>query len=204
MSLFKTVLIVEDDVDIANTLKVLIETKGYICGVAHSAVEAVAKLHIVKDTERPCLILTDLTMPENGHKLIDYLSNLDVFAVIPVVVVSGNGGFKGMKHIRKFIAKPFNIDNILNIVDQFCGQPESSLCEAIKKIDAEEEKEKEKIRKYGRDERAEGKAEGKAEEKAEEKAAEKKEEAVDEAVYKVKVKPEDVIRPGESEPDKKK
>jgi CheY-like chemotaxis protein len=56
----RTVLIVEDDTDIRNTLEVIFQDEGYNTRVAHDGQEA---LHLIPQLPEPAVILLDLMMP---------------------------------------------------------------------------------------------------------------------------------------------
>jgi len=119
---FKTILVVEDDPGIQFVLRTAINEAGYVCFVASSKQEAVDKLSVLEKVEKPCLILTDLTMPGDGYELIRFLNGSNALAVIPVVVVSGNRPDDRTK-LYKYIPKPFKMDNILKVIEEHCGEP---------------------------------------------------------------------------------
>ncbi len=81
------VLIVEDDPDARETLRLLLEIKGCRADTAANGREALAKLKRCR--ARPRLILLDLRMPiMGGRELCAALLEDDRLAGVPVVVVS--------------------------------------------------------------------------------------------------------------------
>lgn len=116
----KCVLIVEDDADIRETLRQLLEMEGYEVQVATNGKEG---LEALKTIQRPCLILLDLMMPVmNGWEFLQARQDDIFLATIPVVVVSAihvdqakNPGVTG------FIKKPVDLEHLLTVVNQYCG-----------------------------------------------------------------------------------
>ena len=115
------ILIVEDDKEISSALIDLLSSEGYEAVPAYNGLEAI---ELLKDRkEDPCLILTDLMMPKmNGWDLIKTLYTKDVVITIPVVVMSASANSK-MPDGKKVIKKPFNLDIVLSLVKEHCGNP---------------------------------------------------------------------------------
>jgi CheY-like chemotaxis protein len=77
------VLIVDDQEDIRETLRDVIEMAGCRMLAAANGVEALALL----EQHRPCLIVLDLLMPlMSGQEVLDVLGSRPEFASLPVVV----------------------------------------------------------------------------------------------------------------------
>src|SRR5689334_14997884 len=82
----KSVLIVEDDRSIRETLKLTLEFQSYTVFAASNGREGIEML---QKMPRPCLILLDLMMPEmDGWAFVDALEEDMILASTPVVVVS--------------------------------------------------------------------------------------------------------------------
>lgn len=125
MEACKCVIIIEDDDAIRETLQMVIEAEGYKVKTASNGLEAVA---LLKTLLSPCLILTDLMMPEmNGYEFISLASETHTIASIPIVVVSAvadphpiNDLTKSGK-IKGLIKKPVNLEYLLSVVHDHCG-----------------------------------------------------------------------------------
>jgi len=82
----KTILIVEDDRDIAKGLSLRLEANGYATARAtdaHSGIEAASK-------ENPDMILLDLGLPdENGFVMMENLQRNPALASLPVIILTG-------------------------------------------------------------------------------------------------------------------
>ena len=82
----KKILIVEDDKDIADGLRLRLEANGYSIASAsdaHSGIEAASK-------ENPDMILLDLGLPaDNGFVMMDNLQRIPALSSVPVIVLTG-------------------------------------------------------------------------------------------------------------------
>ena len=121
-----SVMIVEDDDDIREMLKIILENQGY--GVM-TAVDGVNACEHITAGYRPSLILLDLRMPRmDGEEFIVQLRSGPA-ADIPVVVMSGNKikeeDLQRMKSDGMLI-KPIELDDILSVVQKFTGAPEAN------------------------------------------------------------------------------
>lgn len=82
------VLIVDDDVDIRETISLLLEDEGYRILAASGGQQALARLRETRDVS---VILLDLRMPDmSGPEFIKVLKEDPDLANIPVVVMSGD------------------------------------------------------------------------------------------------------------------
>lgn len=116
---YKSILIVEDDFSIRETLKAVIEEEGYLVFMASNGIEALKKLEVLGEGNLPCLILTDLLMPKmDGYRFIHELEKSQLVLSIPVIVMSAHG--QGMPG-HKFIRKPFNIDGLLDTIRELAS-----------------------------------------------------------------------------------
>ena len=76
---------------------------------------------------KPDLILMDFSMPGiNGYKLCGILRKSHVFKNTPIIMVSGNLNLieEGKWHnsgITDYVAKPFNCEDLKNIIDKYLG-----------------------------------------------------------------------------------
>src|SRR5262245_10201592 len=84
------VMVIDDDVDIRETIKDLLESRGYEVIVSGDGDGAMAAL---KGGARPCVILLDLMMPGlSGEEFRAQQLADEALAPIPVVVLSGARG----------------------------------------------------------------------------------------------------------------
>ncbi len=113
----KTILLIDDEIDLQQLVKIALKLKGYHIETANNGLEGLEKLETVK----PNLIILDMNMPKMGglefyQKICDQ-SNQPKY---PVLVLTARANmeqvFKGL-NIDGFMAKPFEIDELLQRVD---------------------------------------------------------------------------------------
>jgi CheY-like chemotaxis protein len=108
----RTVLVADDEVDIAQTLAETLEGEGYAALVAHDGVEALAIL----ERHEADLLLTDHLMPRlTGLALIDHLHRHPALAV-PVILMSAVTPLPLPPPTTTFLPKPFDLDELLDLV----------------------------------------------------------------------------------------
>lgn len=119
-----SVLVADDDDDIRDSIKEVLEDEGYSVAVAAHGQEALECLAEV----RPRLILLDLSMPVmNGQEFRKEQRANPAWKEIPVVVLSAAGRMQekasGMD-AADLVAKPIKLEKLLLVVRRFCGDPE--------------------------------------------------------------------------------
>jgi CheY-like chemotaxis protein len=124
----KSILIVEDDQDIRETLEDTLREEGYVVATAANGKEAMERL---KDLPPP-LILLDMMMPiMNGWEFLEAQKARAEFADIRVVVLSAlqeprsltSQGGEALP-AEGLLAKPTKLENLLSVVETYCEHPE--------------------------------------------------------------------------------
>ena len=121
----RTILLVEDDDDLARVLRRMLVTEGYRLVRAATLAEAEELLAY----EQPSVVLLDLQLPDgNGLELMRHLKSREETAGIPVIVVSGRGptenGYGGACQLE-WITKPFDRGRLLSAVRNAVRMPGS-------------------------------------------------------------------------------
>ena len=113
----KNILVVDDEKDIVEFMKDLLEDNGYGVETACDGVQALEQIK----KKRPDLILLDLEMPnETGTGLYRKLRGKSEFKEIPVIVVSGLAGRNiAVSKSVTVIDKPPEESQILEEVGKF-------------------------------------------------------------------------------------
>ncbi len=125
----KKVLIVEDDADVRLGYHVLLKANHYDTFFAVDSVSAVSEAR----KHQPDLIILDLGLPAgDGFIVLERLRTNTYLALIPVIVVSGRDLHGNKERALKegakaFVQKPWNDDELLALIRQLLGQPDSSL-----------------------------------------------------------------------------
>ena len=118
----RLVLVVDDDPDILQTLALCLSTEGYRVEMAANGKEALEML----SGERPAVILLDLMMPVmDGWQFVAEMDRRGERAA-PLLILSADRAVQG--HATKlkadaFLAKPFDLDELLVKVSQLTGGP---------------------------------------------------------------------------------
>jgi CheY-like chemotaxis protein len=113
-----TVLVVDDDPDIVDMTRLMLEEGGYRVIAAHSGPEALRRLEEV----RPDLILLDINMPEmDGWQVLRVLKVDERTLDIPVAMFSIKMEMRDKLHGAQegaydYITKPFSCDELLGRV----------------------------------------------------------------------------------------
>lgn len=116
----RSILIVEDDADIRETLKYALELEGYEVTTAHNGRDGLEQL---PKMAKPCLILLDLMMPVmNGWEFANALQDDMVLATIPVIVVTAFADRAGGIPAKGVIKKPIDIDLLFSTAHRYCGK----------------------------------------------------------------------------------
>jgi DNA-binding response OmpR family regulator len=117
----KTILIADDEPDIVETLKFLLESEGYACMTAYDGEEA---FKLAKERQ-PDLIILDVMMPKiNGYKVSRLLKFDERYKDIPVLMVTARtqeedrliGEETGAD---EYITKPFDINYVLEKINAY-------------------------------------------------------------------------------------
>ncbi len=112
----KTILIVDDNIDILEALQLLLEDAGYKVVIT----ENVDVLDQLVQKYKPNVILMDLLLSgKDGRDIIAKLKKNKVTKNIPVILNSAHPNAKNMwkaSGADDFIAKPFDIDVLLSCI----------------------------------------------------------------------------------------
>ncbi|HEV2074491.1 MAG TPA: response regulator [Thermomicrobiales bacterium] len=115
----KRVLVVDDEPFIRQVIGDVLQDEGYDALFASSG-HAMLKL---LETEHPDLVLLDLMMPDgDGQEALQAMQSQPHLADIPVVVVSTGVARQRLDGVTvRFLAKPFDLDKLLQIVIDTIG-----------------------------------------------------------------------------------
>jgi CheY-like chemotaxis protein len=111
----RSVLVVDDDVAIRETISELLRDEGYEVVCAENGAQALVALGRMGT---PGVVLLDLMMPVmSGWELLEVLQENDRLSKIPVVVVSAMTA----PGTRGHLDKPIDLDQLLETVHKFCA-----------------------------------------------------------------------------------
>jgi CheY-like chemotaxis protein len=111
----KTVLIVDDDYMIRETLQEAVEYSGYSTVTAANGKEGLEKM---KSGPKLSLVLLDLKMPVmNGREFLDAVKSDASIADVPVVVISSIANSQNSAGAKKFMRGPPDLDDLAEMLD---------------------------------------------------------------------------------------
>lgn len=119
----KKILIVDDEQDIVETLKFILEANNYECFCAYNGEDG---LNLAKEI-MPDLIILDVMMPKiNGYKISRLLKYDNKYKDIPIIMVTARSQEQDKligeeTGVNEYISKPFELDEILEAVKKYLG-----------------------------------------------------------------------------------
>lgn len=112
-----SVMIVEDDVGIRDSLVDLLRAEGYDPSTADDGESAI---EVLKKMTKPCLVLLDIAMPKmDGLQFIEKVREIGLTGVSHVIIMTALSKFKSEGH--HVIQKPFDMEVLLEAVNDFAG-----------------------------------------------------------------------------------
>jgi len=122
------VLVADDDPAIQELIRLNLEVQGYQVIIASNGVETVRKAL----SEHPDLIILDILMPEmDGYEVMRLLKNSEETSNIPIIVLTAYASDAGalvswMEGAEGYLAKPFNPDELLMLVERVLSSPDKA------------------------------------------------------------------------------
>jgi DNA-binding response OmpR family regulator len=119
MSAQKTILLVDDDNEILESMRTVLEAKGYRVMVARDGNAGLT----VAERENPDLVILDMMMPKkSGFLVLEKLKGRPG-GLIPTIMITGNEGsrhraYAEMLGVRDYIRKPFAMEKLVKSVEQ--------------------------------------------------------------------------------------
>ncbi len=113
----KTILLIDDEIDLQQLTKIALSSRGYIVETANNGLEGLGKLETIK----PDLIILDMNMPKlGGLGFYQKICNGQDRPPYPVLVLTARTNLEQLlkqMNVDGFMAKPFEIDELLHQVD---------------------------------------------------------------------------------------
>ena len=121
----KTILVVDDDDLLVESLTDLLELEGYRVVSAENGNDGLARL----EKENPDLVLTNLMMPiADALYLVEGVQAPSKLRSIPVVLMSTSHQGVPLSArtvgVSAFLRKPFGLDELLPIIERLIGKSE--------------------------------------------------------------------------------
>lgn len=120
----KRILVVDDESDIVEALRIMLEANNYEVLVAYDGLEALKKAR----QELPDLIILDLMLPQmNGYKVCRRLKYDLKYKHIPIIMLTVKSQLKDMEmgfasEADDYVTKPFDPQDLLDRIKEQLGE----------------------------------------------------------------------------------
>jgi len=120
----KTILLVDDDTEIIESMRAVLENKGFRILVARDGNAGLT----VAERENPDLIVLDMMMPKkSGFLVLEKLKGRPG-GLIPTIMITGNEGsrhraYAEMLGVRDYIRKPFAMEKLVRSIEKVLDIP---------------------------------------------------------------------------------
>jgi DNA-binding response OmpR family regulator/DNA-binding CsgD family transcriptional regulator len=123
----KHILVVEDEVDLANLVQVNLDLAGYAVTVARDGAEGLAAIR----RERPDLVLLDVMMPVlDGWQVLRAIEEDAALRGLPVIMLTALSEERDIirGHLQgavRYVTKPFEMQVLLRTVEEGIAEPDA-------------------------------------------------------------------------------
>src|SRR5438093_6359992 len=121
----KTILVVDDDPELSDGLRIMLERKGYRVLQARDGQQGKSLIY----QQRPDLVILDMMMPRmGGYPVLEHFR--DKADAPPIIMITANEGSRHKAYaeylgVVEYIRKPFAMEKLLEAVNKaFAGKPE--------------------------------------------------------------------------------
>jgi CheY-like chemotaxis protein len=120
------VMVVEDDRDTREVVKLILELEGMGVTEASDGFEALERLHKLREDypHRPCAIVLDIMMPRcSGSEFRKRQLDDPLIANVPIIVLSAIADQLRVDELHAFakVPKPFDPDQLVSVVRRACS-----------------------------------------------------------------------------------
>ena len=118
----KVILLVDDDSEIVESMRTVLENKGYRILVARDGNAGLT----VAERENPDLLVLDMMMPKKSGFLVLEKLKSRPGGLIPTIMITGNEGsrhraYAEMLGVRDYIRKPFAMEKLVRAIERVLG-----------------------------------------------------------------------------------
>jgi len=118
----RTILVVDDDHEIAESMRTILENKGFRVLVARDGNAGL----MIAERENPDLLVLDMMMPKKSGFLVLEKLRGRPGGLIPTIMITGNEGsrhraYAEMLGVRDYIRKPFAMEKLVRSVEKVLG-----------------------------------------------------------------------------------
>lgn len=119
----RTILLVDDDAEVIDAIRVVLESKGYRVVVARDGNAGLA----AAERENPDLIVLDMMMPKKSGFLVLEKLRTRPGGMIPTIMVTANEGSRHRAYaeflgVKDYLRKPFAIEKLVRSIEKVLGE----------------------------------------------------------------------------------
>ena len=118
------ILVVDDDPDIRDSLREVLEDEGYTVECVSNGREALDYLKATRESGKlhPCVILLDLMMPVmDGWQFRKEQKQDPTIADIPLVVITATGKRPVLIDAAELVMKPLDLNRLFEAIERYCA-----------------------------------------------------------------------------------
>jgi len=114
------ILVVDDDPDIRDSLREVLEDEGYAVNCVSNGREALD--YLKSKQPRPCVILLDLMMPVmDGWQFRKEQKQDPAIANIPLIVITATGKRPVLIDADELVMKPLDLGRLFEAIERYCA-----------------------------------------------------------------------------------
>jgi CheY-like chemotaxis protein len=118
----RTILLVDDDHEILESMRTVLENKGFRILAARDGNAGL----MLAERENPDLIVLDMMMPKKSGFLVLEKLKSRPGGLIPTIMITGNEGsrhraYAEMLGVREYIRKPFAMEKLVRAIERVMG-----------------------------------------------------------------------------------
>jgi DNA-binding response OmpR family regulator len=118
----RTILIVDDDHEILESMRAVLENKGFRILAARDGNAGL----MIAERESPDLIVLDMMMPKKSGFLVLEKLKSRPGGLIPTIMITGNEGsrhraYAEMLGVKDYIRKPFAMEKLVRSIERVLG-----------------------------------------------------------------------------------
>jgi len=119
----RTILIVDDDQEVIESLRTVLEIKNFRVLVARDGNAGLT----VAERENPDLIILDMMMPKKSGFLVLEKLRSRPGGMIPTIMITANEGSRHRAYaeflgVRDYIRKPFAVEKLMRSIEKILGE----------------------------------------------------------------------------------
>ncbi len=119
----KKILLIDDDPQILDCMRTVIEANGHEVSLAHDGTDGFEQVL----SFMPDLVILDMMMPRSSGFMVLQRLNREKIQSIPIIMITANDGSRHRHYadqmgVKEYLQKPFTMDQLMSVIDKQLGQ----------------------------------------------------------------------------------